>query len=173
MLIHSYLPAGCKFISRLQACFSLPCDVTVPDFGDGCAGRTGAVWSLLKALLLTLAPLRAVVGSALCVWLCPVLWILVALREPFSAVWVHPSLLCSFSPLLLVEANSLAPSNCCCHWASAVVAFRIYNLTSPISFLAWCDVPLEQQHWPFTFYGFMSENLFLNVLPLAFIEGET
>lgn len=129
-------------------CFSLQCAVTVPGLGEGCAWRIGAVWSLLRAVLLTLAPLHAVVGSALCIWLCPVLWILVALRGPFSAVWVHPSLHCSFSPLLLVEANSLAPSNCC-HWASAVVVFRMCNPVSPISFLAWCDVPLEQQHWLF------------------------
>lgn len=154
-------------------CFSLPCDVSVPGRGEGYAGRIGALWSLLKAMLLTLAPLHAVIGSTLCVWFCPLLWILVVLREPFSAVWVHPFLLYSFLPLLLVGANSLTPSSCCCHWASAVVVFRICDLPSPISFLPWRDVPLEQQHWPFTLHGFMSENPFLNVLPLTFIEGET
>lgn len=171
MLIRSYSPAGRKFISRLQAClflFTMWCGSPWP-WGRLCWKN----WCCVKLAQSSAADPST---SPSCRWLCSVFGcalILVALREPFSAVWVHPSLHCSFSPLLPVEANSLAPSNCCCHWASAVVVFRICNVKSPISFLAWCDVPLGQQHWPFTLHGFMSENPFLKVLPLAFVEGET
>lgn len=115
-------------------CFSLSCDTTVPGLGKCYAGSICAVRGLHCTVLLTLAPVHAVVGSGMSVWLCPVLWIRVALREPFSTGWAHPSLRCRSLPLLLAWANATRAwlaSNCCHHWASAMVVFRTSNLPSP------------------------------------------
>lgn len=172
MLIHSYSPAGCKFISRLQPWFFL---FTMWSDSPWPWGRS--CWKNWCCVQLAQSSAADPGTSPCCRWLHSVF----SCALSFGSLWLwgSHSLQCEFILLSIVafHLSCLLKQTAWLHQTAAVTGHQLwwcseYVMSSHLSpFLH--DVSLGQQHWPFSLHGFMSENPFLKVSPLAFVEGET